>query len=81
MIEIAVSVITGVFTLVGVILTVIFGNKKARSEVSEQVTVSLAVFETERENLTREVREHNNFGVKIAAIESRIAALEAVVKK
>ncbi len=70
MIEIAVSVIGAVATIMAVVIT-------SRESSAKQI----AVMGTRLDELTREVREHNSFGVKIASLEARLAALEATVKK
>jgi len=54
------ALITGIITLVGVILA----NSKAQ-----------AVTDTKIEELTREVREHNNFARRMPVVEERIDAL------
>lgn len=54
------ALITGVITLVGVILA----NSKAQ-----------AVTDTKIEELTREVREHNNFARRMPVVEEKISAL------
>ena len=81
MIEIAVSVITGIFTFAGVILTVVFGNKKAFDELSKKLEVAQAVTDTKLEELTREVREHNNFAKRMPVLEQRVEAIEKQLNK
>lgn len=76
MVEIAVSVITGIFTFAGVVLTVIVGNRKAFSEMSKKLEVAQAVTDTKLEELTREVREHNNFAKRMPVLEQRVDAIE-----
>ena len=55
--EIIVAVITGCITLAGVLIS----NSKSQ-----------AVTETRLEELTREVREHNNFARRIPVVEEQI---------
>lgn len=62
------SVITGVVTLVGVIITVMQSNKK----IENQLNVQQAVTDTKIEELTREVREHNNFAQRVPVLEEQI---------
>lgn len=81
MIEIAVSVITGIFTFAGVVLTVIVGNRKAFSEMSKKLEVAQAVTDTKLEELTREVREHNNFAKRMPVLEQRVEAIEKSLDK
>ena len=70
MIEIAVSVITGVLTLAGVIITVVVGGNK-----------NMAVMNTRLEELTREVREHNNFARRMPALEEKVGGIEKRLDK
>ena len=55
--EIIVSLITGGVTLIGVLIS----NQKSQ-----------AVTDTKLEELTREVREHNNFAHRVPALEEQI---------
>ena len=58
--EIIVAIITGGITLVGVLLA----NQKTQ-----------AVMETKIEELTREVREHNNFARRMPVVEEQIKVI------
>ena len=58
--EIIVAIITGGITLVGVLLA----NQKTQ-----------AVMETRIDELTREVREHNNFARRMPVVEEQIKVL------
>ena len=58
--EIIVALITGGVTLAGVLLS----NQKAQ-----------AVTETKLEELTREVREHNNFARRVPVVEEQIKVI------
>ena len=58
--EIIVALITGGVTLVGVLIS----NQKAQ-----------AVTETKLEELTREVREHNNFARRVPVLEEQIKVI------
>ena len=55
------ALVTGVLTLIGVLLS----NGRAQ-----------AVTETKLEELTREVREHNNFARRMPVVEEQIRALD-----
>ena len=65
------SVITGVLALVGVVITVIAGNSKT----DKAIQTSQAVTDTKLEELTREVREHNNFARRVPVIEEQIKVI------
>lgn len=58
--EIAVALITGGLTLAGVLIS----NGKTQ-----------AVMETKMEELTREVREHNNFARRMPVVEEQIKVI------
>lgn len=58
--EIIVAIITGGITLVGVLLA----NQKTQ-----------AVMETRIDELTREVREHNNFAKRMPVVEEQIKVI------
>ena len=62
------SVITGVLALVGVIISNVASNRKIEAELSK----NQAVTDTKLEELTREVREHNSFAVRVPVLEEQI---------
>lgn len=80
---IIVSIISGIFTLAGTIISVVVGFSKA----SQKAAIQQAVTDTKLDELTREVRKHNNFAERLPVIEEqikvvnhRIADLEAKSK-
>lgn len=58
--------------LVGTVLTTKSGNEKIQHELDKHN----AVQDTKLEELTREVRQHNDFATRIPVIEQRVTALE-----
>lgn len=62
------SIITGGLALVGVIFTNMSSNKKIESQLNTQQ----AVTDTKIEELTREVRAHNNFAQRIPVLEEQM---------
>ena len=48
-------IITGGFTLIGVIITNIFSNKQVARDIKGQIDVSMAVTNTKLEDLTKQV--------------------------
>lgn len=66
--EIIVALITGGLSFLGVVISNINSNKKMQSELEKQQ----AVTDTKIEELTREVRAHNNFASRIPVIENNI---------
>jgi hypothetical protein len=65
---IVVAIITGGLSLLGVIIT---SNRTTR-EVQTKLDMQQAVTETKLEELTREVREHNNFARRVPVLEEQI---------
>ena len=65
---IVVAIITGGLSLLGVIIT---SNKTTR-EVQTKLDMQQAVTEAKLEELTREVREHNNFARRVPVLEEQI---------
>lgn len=65
---IIVSIISGIFTLAGTIISVIVGFSKA----SQKAAINQAITDTKLEALTREVRSHNDFGRRIPVLEEQI---------
>ena len=66
--EIIVALITGGCAVLGVIITTINGNKK----MENQLRISQAVTDTKIEELTREVRKHNEFAERVPVLEEQI---------
>lgn len=63
--------------LVGTVLTTKSGNEKIQHELDKHN----AVQDTKLEELTREVRQHNDFATRIPVIEQRVTVLEKEVFK
>lgn len=74
--EIIVALITGSLTFAGVIVSNFSSNKKLVNDVKLETTKSQAVTETKIEELTREVREHNNFAKRMPVVEEKINNME-----
>lgn len=68
---IIVALITGGLSLVGVVVTCIATSKKSEATMK----ISQAVTETKIEELTREVRLHNDFARKIPVIQEQIRVI------
>ena len=65
---IVVALITGGLSLAGVVVTCLATAKKTEKAAA----VSQAVTDTKIEELTREVREHNNFARRMPVVEEQI---------
>lgn len=68
---IAVACISGGLALIGVVITNLFANKKMQAQLEK----SQAVTETRLGDLTREVREHNNFARRMPVVEEQIKVI------
>ena len=66
------ALITGVLTLAGVVITCHFTNQRTKEELKTEFKVAQAVTDTKIEDLTREVREHNNFAKRMPVVENEI---------
>lgn len=65
---VVVALITGGLSVLGVIITNIGSNRKIENALS----TSQAVTDCKIEELTREVREHNNFARRMPVVEQQI---------
>lgn len=64
----AASILTGIITLVGVILS----NRQQARDIDNKLEIQQAVIKTELDELKREVREHNNFARRMPVVEEQI---------
>ena len=71
--QIIIALITAGLGLVGVMITNYFSNKSLSDKVPHQLEVAQAVTDTKIEELTREVRMHNNFAQKIPVLEEKMS--------
>lgn len=74
--EIIVSLITGGLALVGVILS----NRAAGIRTDEAIRIAQAVTDTKLEELTRAVREHNDFARRMPVVEEQIKVINHRIK-
>lgn len=68
---VAVAIISGGLALLGVIITSISTSRN----MTAQLERNQAVIDTKIEELTREVRMHNNFAEKIPVMEQKIKVI------
>lgn len=66
------AIITGVLSLIGVVITNLAMAKKSEKDRA----VAQAITDTKLDELTREVREHNNFAQKMPVLQSEIQELQ-----
>lgn len=77
MISIIVALITGGLSLIGVVFSNVSSNKK----IETNLKIQQAVTDTKIEELTREVREHNDFAHRVPVIEEHIKRVDARLDK
>lgn len=65
------ALITGGLSLVGVIISGVLTTKKTETAMR----INQAVTDTKLEELTREVRAHNNFAQRMPVVEEQIKAM------
>ena len=66
------SIISGGLALVGVIISNMMSNKKTEAQLEK----NQAITDTKLEELTREVRLHNNFAQRVPILEEKVKNLE-----
>ena len=71
-----IEIIVAILTLLGVIVTNIGSNRK----IEHSLETSQAVTYCKIEELTREVREHNNFARRMPVIEEQIKVINHRLK-
>lgn len=69
--EILIAIIGAVGSIIGVILT----NKSANDKMVQTMNTQQAVTDTKLEELTREVREHNDFARRVPVVEEQIKVI------
>lgn len=65
------SLAVGVLSLAGVILS----NRRAAQATAAQLAQAQAVTDTKMDELTREVREHNNFARRVPVVEEQVKVI------
>ena len=66
------AAITGAFSVLGIVISNIKSNKKIGDQIEHQLGTAQAVKDCKIEELTREVREHNNFAKRVPVLEEQI---------
>lgn len=70
------SVLVGVLALIGVVKS----NQKSNREIDHKLELAQALTDNNIKELTREVREHNNFAKRVPVIETEIQVINHRVK-
>lgn len=66
------AAITGVLALAGIVITNISSNRK----IEQQLDKAQAVTDCKIDELTREVRDHNNFARRMPVVEEQIKVID-----
>lgn len=69
---ITIAVITGLFSFLASLVANSSSNKKLVNDFKLEVIKNQAVTDTKIEELTREVREHNNFAKRMPVVEEAV---------
>ena len=71
-----IALITSVGTFLGVIISNFSSNKKLVNDIKLEITSYHASTDEKIKELTREVREHNNFAKRMPVVENDIKHIE-----
>jgi hypothetical protein len=70
------ALITGAFSVIVSLIANSSANKKLVNDLKLEVTRNQAITDTKIDELTREVREHNNFAKRMPVVENEIKHLQ-----
>ena len=80
---ILVALIAGGLEIIGLIVVAIVNNRTMKEQLEKnseladaRLEKAQAITDTKLDELTREVREHNNFARRMPVLEEKVAALE-----
>lgn len=65
------SIVVGLMSLLGIILT----NANANRKIEKKLEIAQAVTDNKITELTREVREHNNFARRMPVVEEKLKVI------
>lgn len=75
------AVVSGVFSVIVSLIANSSANKKLVNDLKIEVTKNQAITDTKIEELTREVREHNNFARRMPVVENDIKHIEEEIRE
>lgn len=70
---IIIAIISAIGSLIVGIVSAVISAKATGNDVQKRMEIAQAVTDTKLEELTREVRKHNNFAERIPVIEEKIS--------
>lgn len=68
-----VAVISGVCSLIVGIVSAVISARATGNDVQKKMEIAQAVTDTKLDELTREVRKHNNFAERVPVLEEKIS--------
>ena len=71
------ALITGSLTLIGVIIS----SKSTQNNIQKQLEIHQAVTDEKIDELTREVRKHNNFAERMPVVENELKHVGAELSR
>lgn len=75
------SILVGLFSFFGVLVSNNKANSKMQSEMKAEMKTANAVTAEQIKELTREVREHNNFARRMPVVEAEINRINGRIKE
>jgi uncharacterized membrane protein YecN with MAPEG domain len=78
---IIIAIISAVGSLIVGIVSAVISAKATGNDVQKRMEIQMAVMDTKIEELTREVRKHNNFAERVPVLEEKISTLEKRVEE
>ena len=75
------NIIIALITVGLAVVSNLISNKTTKIEIQNQIITHQAVTDTKIEELTREVREHNNFAKRMPAVEKEIEYIEKTIDR
>lgn len=70
------AIVTGIFGLIGSVIVAMITASTTKAAITQKLEIAQAVTDTKIEELTREVRKHNNFAERIPTLEAKVEFLE-----
>ena len=67
-----IAIISAVGSLIVGIVSAVISARATGNDVQKRMEIQMAVMDTKLEELTREVRKHNNFAERVPVIEEQI---------
>lgn len=78
---IIIAIISAVGSLIVGIVSAVISARATGNDVQKRMEIAQAVTDTKLEELTREVRKHNNFAERVPVLEEKISTLEKRVEE